>query len=1007
MYYVSFGAVRRRTGQVLLVLVLALLVGVAAAAAPWYGLTVASRAAGTEVAGAPAAERVVVVQRPAGGIGGDPRAALDAFAAQVHGLLALRGAVPLTGLVQNTSYADPRAHGAISGLPVAYRDGFCAHLRLAGACPAVAGEVAISADAARRLSLEAGDQIDVSPADAAGRIRLRITAVYEVTDPDGEYWTDKLYRSGGDLDPAFTTLDTFRQPALGRPVLGYDLPVPLPLLRGDDDYDLNAVLNAADSRFAAAQLDYANPVGDLVDRVRARRYKVLKDVLIALGEVVVLGWFAIGLAGRFTGRDRRSDAALLKLRGSTRGGMLRLVLGQHLVPLLGAAVVALPAGLAAALLVAGGPPVRSEWWPASLLAVATVAAALAGALVALIAADALVQRAPVAALLRRVPSARRDWRSAVVDAAFVVLAGGAVYQARLGGPAGGLGVVAPGLVALAAGLVLARLLRWAADRAGGVAVRAGRLRAGLTAVQISRQPGTDRIFAFVVVAVAMLALALGGLAAGRTERVDRAEVELGAPRVLTVEAATVTALEYAVRQADPTGRRAMAVLLDTSSAPPLLAVDSARLAAVATWRPEYGPVTTLAAATAGAAVPDRLPLFTGTSLSLRVRSDDDQRALLGVTLQQEATGAVIPAEFKGIRRGEQTVSTPVAGCTAAPGCRLVGLALFPGTRPDGEPAPGTLTVTSLAQRNPPATLLAPAELGDVRRWRTDFAVVALRVTATAAGLSLSAAPDQPGQVAGAAVYPIDLPVPVPIVLAGQQPSPWRFDEATTTRFGGRPVPVRVAGTARVLPVAGRAGLLADLDTVRRAAAGAQLGGTMQVWLAAGTPPSVVDALRRQGLRVLADRTAAALVARQAGQAAVIVAPFGVFTAALAMLLAAVMVAVVATVEREPQAEQLRALRVQGLARGVAVTSGYAGVVALVLTGLLGGLAAALLARPVAGVVAPPFPDGWRVIPPPGALGHPALALTAAAAAAVLGVTAWLSVRPLVRRLRSAPAGGAR
>jgi hypothetical protein len=112
-----------------------------------------------------------------------------------------------------------------------------------------------------------------------------------------------------------------------------------------------------------------------------------------------------------------------------------------------------------------------------------------------------------------------------------------------------------------------------------------------------------------------------------------------------------------------------------------------------------------------------------------------------------------------------------------------------------------------------------------------------------------------------------------------------------------------------------------------------------------------------------------------------------------------MVAVVAIVEREPQAEQLRALRVQGLDRRVAVTSAYAGVAALVAAGLVAGLVAALLARSIAAVTAPPFPDHWRLIPPPDPLGPGALGLAAGVAAVVLAVVAVISVRPLVRRMR--------
>jgi putative ABC transport system permease protein len=1000
MYYVSFGAVRRRTGQALLLAVLALLLAAAAVAGCWYGLAVASRSAGAVVSAAPAAQRVVSVQQPTD-TNGDPRAALDAFGAQVRGLVTLPGAVPVTGLEQDATYADVLRAGQTSGLPVAYRDGLCGHVHLTGACPATAGEVAISADTARRLGLRAGDRLDLTTSGAADKLHLRIAGVYTVTGPGSEYWADALFHSHGDLDPAFTTLDTFRDPALSRPVVSYDLPVPAPLLRGDDLYDLNGVLNAAQVRFAAAQLDLHNPTGKLFDAVRAQRATVLESVLIALGQLVTLGWFAIGLAGRFTGRDRRADAGLLKLRGSTRGSMLRLATGQHLVPLLGAAVAGLPLGVLAARVVAGRLPVRSEWWPALLFSVGALAVVLLGALAALVAADAIAQRAPVAALLRRVPSARRDWRSAAVDLAFVALAAGAVYQARTGGPSSGLGLVAPALVALALGLLLARLLRWAADRAGGVLVRAGRLRAGLTAVQISRQPGSDRVFALITVAVAMVALAAGGLAAGRTEQADRAAVQLGAPRVLTVHAPSVTALEYAVRQADPSGRYAMAALVDTDASPPLLAVDSTRLARIATWRPDYGPVTALGSGSGDLPPPAPLPAITGTALTLRVRSQRVQTSLIGLTVQQEATGAIHRVEFDGIHFGDQSVTAPLAGCTAAPGCRLVSWELFATVDSKGEPVADPITIESLAQQGPAATVLAPAALSDVGRWRGDFTGLAMRISATPAGLTLASVTDQPGQVPGTDVYPVVTPLPVPIVLAGPPSTEWHFQDAATTRFGTPDVPVRVAADARILPVLGTAGIMADLDAVRRIAADAQLGGSNQVWLAADAPPGIVDALTRQGLTVLSDRTEAGLAARWAAQASVVTAPFELFTVLLVVLVAATMVAVVAAVERDPQAEQLRALRVQGLSRPIAVTSSYAGVAAMVGTALVAGLLAAVLAARIAVVVAPPFPDGWREVAPPDPLGPGALGLAAAVAAVVLAIVTTLSVRPLVRRLREA------
>jgi hypothetical protein len=976
MYFVGWGAVRTRTHSALSVLVLAALAATAAAAGPWYGLTVASRAAGAEVAARPAAQRVVTVHHSGVDVAGDPRRALDGFASTVRRLLPLAGAVPVLGLTEDTLHSD--ASGS-SGLPLAYRDGFCAHARLTGTCPDRAGTAAISADTARRLGLRPGGTLVVRAGD---ELRLRITGVYETTG--GTYWTDRLFASHGDLDPAFTSLDTFRLPQLsGGATLGCTLAVPVPLLRGDRLYDLNGVLNAAADRFAAAQLDLGNGTGELFDAVRADRVTVLEGVLVPLGQLLVLAWFALALAGRLTGRDRRADAGLLKLRGSTGSRLLRLAAAQHVLPVAGGAVLGLPAGIAVAWLI-GGAPVRGEWWLAVGLSVAAVAAAGAGGLLVLTGGDVLAQRAPVIALLRRVPGARRDWRSRFVDVALAGLAAGAVYQARTGGPRSGLGVAAPALVALAAGLLAARLLRRLADRAGGVAVRTGRLRSGLTAVQLSRQPGTDRVFALLVVAVALLALTAGGLAAGGRERAARADVELGAARVLTVTAKSRTQLLYAVRRADPGGREAMAAVLDTTSAPPVLAVDSGRLAAVAAWRPEYGPAGALPAA---AKLPAALPPVTGDRLVVRVRRDPDGPALLGAVLQQEGTGAGVRVEFRGLRPGWQEVTAAVPACAAAPGCRLIGWQLFTGAR-------GALTVSSVAQRGPAATILDTAGLADVARWHGDYTGLAARYTGSAAGLTLAVDGDS-----GTRVDLVDAPLPLPVVLAGPPPGEWRFDDAMSPRFGSRLTPVRVVGDAPVLPVLGRTGILTDLDAARRLAGDADQGGTFQVWLAPGAPPAVLGALRANGLTVVDDRSTAARAAALAATGTVITAPFALFAAVMAVLVAAAVVAVATTAGREPRTALLRALRAQGLPRGTAVTAGYAGTAVLVPAGVAGGVLAALAARPIAAVTAPAFADGWRVLPPPGVLGTPPLAAAAAAGLAAFGLAGWLALRGLRRSVR--------
>ncbi|GAB2577100.1 hypothetical protein Aab01nite_12100 [Paractinoplanes abujensis] len=976
MYYIALGAVRRRSGPASLLALLAALLATGASCAAWYGLSVASQSAGAEATRSPVAERIIEV-RQAGESSDDPRGALDTFATTVRGLLPVPSGTPVLGVVAEATYVYPGRGGASTGLPVAYRDGFCEHVRLTGACPATANEAVISADTARRLKLRTGDTFRVRAATSRSiPIAYRVTGVYEHAEPGSAYWSSKLFRAQGSLDPLFTSLDSFRDPLLVRQTYVWDLDVPLPLLRGDGAYDLNGLVNEAAPSFAAARLQLSAPTGKLVDRVREERLEVAGGVAVGMGQLALLGWFAIALAGRYTGRERREDAGLLKLRGSTSRGILRLALGQHLLPLAAGGLAGWVAGFLLAWPLAGALPVTVELWAALLLSFGLVVVTLGIALLVLLAVDALQQRAPVAALLRRVPSARRDWRSGVVDLALVALAAGAVYQARTSGS--GLGLVAPALVALAVGLLLARLLRSLADRVGAAALRAGRIRLGLTAVRVSRQPGTDRVFALIVVSVAMMALTLGTFAGLRTEQADRARVELGAPRVLTVSAATRTELLYAVRRADPEGRYAMAAVVDTTGTPPVLAVDSARLGAVATWRPEYGPVTALTTTP----VPTALPLITGDRLTVAVTSRRTTTTLLGATLQHEGTGEPVRVEFRGIRAGAGTASAAVPRCATAPGCRLVGWELY---TPEGSDD-GSVTIRLLDQQNPRATVLTAAQLADVRNWRGDFSTPAVHITAAGGGLTLQTVPAGSIKVAAA-----DAPLPLPLVMAGPPPSSWVFEDSAVGRFGDPATPVRVAAAATVLPVLGPQGVLTDLDAARRVAGDSDQGGTLQVWLTADAPESVVDAI---GLPVLADRTAGARARDLAADASVVTAPFGLFTAVVAALVAAGLLALAAAVDREAQLENLRALRAQGLTRRVALGTTYAGAGSLALAGLLGGLTAALAARPIAAVTVPGFPDGWRVVPPPDALGPAALAAAAVAGLIVLGATAWLSVRRL-------------
>ncbi|SDT79033.1 ABC transporter permease [Actinoplanes derwentensis] len=1005
MFALVFGAVRTRAAQVLTILVLTMLAAAVAAAGPWYGFAAVGAAADAYLVTAPASQRTISVASRVDARTG-PQARLDRFTAEARAALPADLGHGAGGMMWQLNV---RNGVAAASLPVAYRDDFCAHVRIEGACPAADREVAITHETAQRLTVGAGDTVAVLSNTADGQLDLLVTGLYTRTDPAGTYWSNTMFRVGGILDPAFTTPGTFARQELRTPNMAYDVTVPDALLRGDGGRDLKAEIATADLRLGGAQMRLTTRAVPLIDAIARDRHTILNGILTAGTQLLILTWFAVGLAGWYTLRDRRADAALLKMRGVGRFGRLRLAWGQHLVPLIAGVLLGAPAGYLLARLLAGPVPVAADHTSALIDSGVAVGAVLFGGLAVLAAVEAAVLGRPVAVLLRPAGSERGAWRPALVDLLLLAVAAAAIYQARSDGPGDGLGPAAPALVALAVGLLIARLLSRAADRGGAAALRAGRLRTGLVALRFSRSPGTDRVLALVVVAVATFLTAAGGWGAENEARLARSETELGAVRVLAVEAANRTALLHAVRSADPDGHQAMAAVHNRNDEIEILEVDTPRLTAVTGWRPEYGPAAALPGAVAAAGLKP-LPLVTGDQLTLTARRDGPAGLALRLRLQHEATGLPATVSFGTLRPGEQTVTAAVSGCSAAPGCRIMRWELTtpPGTGGRIQPPPAGTTVSVLGLRlgDSGTPVLDAAALGDITRWRAGTSGGALDVTAGAGGLRLAADDNQAeeGRGVGIAAWAADTLLPLPALLAGPPPDDWRDTEPALTAYG-EPAPVQVTATVPALPHVGRDGLIVDLDATRRFAAESDPGGEYQVWLAPGARPGLVADLTAAGLTVTADDTVTGYADRLGAQAPAVVVRFGLIAGIAALLLAAATVAVAATVDRRSLAEQLAALRDQGLPRRVATAAGWAGAAALILAGLLGGLLAALLAIVVIGRTVPAFADGWAVLAPPDPL-HPAITVFALlVAVAVLGLTAWIALSPLLRGLRASRFAG--
>src|SRR5207244_3284033 len=121
----------------------------------------------------------------------------------------------------------------------------------------------------------------------------------------------------------------------------------------------------------------------------------------------------------------------------------------------------------------------------------------------------------------------------------------------------------------------------------------------------------------------------------------------------------------------------------------------------------------------------------------------------------------------------------------------------------------------------------------------------------------------------------------------------------------------------------------------------------------------------------------------------------VIAAVLGLLLAAGSLVLMATVDRGPRAQELTALRGQGVrARDVRAVAAI-GYALLAGAGVVVGALAALADRLLTGGALPLFGDGWAVLAPPPQLRPGALLLAFGATAVVLGLASAIAAYQLM------------
>ncbi|UWP84011.1 hypothetical protein Dfulv_07080 [Dactylosporangium fulvum] len=936
MIGLALSMIRARPGQALTAFILAMLAMAAAVSAPVYTTTADRAVVASEVAAAPVEERVVRARRVS-----DARdRAFEDLVPQVFAIPGFSG-VFSTEYDSYVTTADPKVDPVAPRL--VYRDDACAHLRfVAGRCFISGTEIVLSKETLDQLKLPIGETVQTSFAayDAEGRewvpagpaVTLTVVGAFEVVDKTDQYWADFDYFSPRRTDrlvtsPIFASRLTLEGIEHKRERQGLDVVIGDRAISGDTLDGVNAAVQEGSNKLIAlpggATVHTELPA--LLTRINANRSLVGEVVPIAAVPLVLLCWFVLFIAVASATQERRLELGLFALRGVSVPRRWWLAAGESIVPILAGAVAGFLLGhylvrLAAWLLLHSSAEVPlsagANWWALTAVAGAVFAALLA-------------QRAELAKktidLLRNVPSRLSRWRNApVLETAVVVLAAVAVVQMRQGDNGlTGFAVFAPSLIVIAVALIAARAVLPVAERVGRRAMRQGRIGSTLAAYAMSRRPGSQRILALFVVAIALLCFAATAASASSDTRDRRTRVELGAPRVLSVEPLSRAALLAKVRALDPDGAFAMATSMvpvsEDTGIPPMLAVDSSRLPDVALWNDPH--VTAQEAAALLHPEVGREPIIVNNKdLSLDVTVDAMVDAFrvrwtaVVVPLDGSATGEV---DLGGVQLGRRTYVRNLPMCVD--GCRLVALQI---DQPEGRGFDVSMTLHSLKQAG--KTIADEAGFADTDAWRVPESpgpkLLVPTLTAAKDGLRAEVANYRGADVA-VRIMPTDAPSPLPVVMArtagiGDHMS----------GFDGAQLTIDLAAEVDAVPRLGPTGGLVDFDYAERHSTDGGEAVQPQIWLGERAPANVLDLVRDQGLTVTSDRQLGPLRAQLDDQGPAVALRFHQLAGGFAVLLAVGALWLVSSLDRQRRAGELRALRAQGVARRDAAANGYLALV---------------------------------------------------------------------------------
>lgn len=900
------------------VALLAFTIGLLSAASVVFPRSVADSIAGADLAKAQLADRSLSVVGSNSGGADEVNAAYDTVRNLEPAYLPVYDAsVPVMG------FTDGR-------LVLAYRESFCAHVRmLTGRCPTGPGEVVLPAAMAAEQKAAIGTRLLLSEAvkpdpqsawrPGPGSQSYTVVGTWEPNDAAEDYWgVDAGHPDFGIARTLFTNPE-------GLGALPHDiessgvliLPARSVLLNGD----WNLLQN---SGLPVSALRNGDKLHKTLEAIAGKRKFIETMTPAVVLPVLALGcWVLFLLLGARLQRDR-VEAGMQSLRGLPF--LTRWWLAGGIPTLIVLAATPVGASVAAAVLGVGVPGKMLLYVLVAELAVVLVA-------------TTGLMRTRLSQVLRRV-TADRERRVPLLEIAAVTLAAASFIQMK-SGDRNGLGIFAASLIALAAALVVARGLYYLARPAAARSLSRGRLTRGLALALLARRSGGRQLLAITAAVTALLALVVSAFDVAGFSRTAQVDLEVGGARVLSVVGPTARVLD-AIEKADPARTHAVLTGLIDSPAP-IVAVDLSRAAAVR-W-------DGVAAAAAQLRTPDSdAPLPGGRKMTFTFASDMRAIPVEGLEPGQKIdlyldVSAVIETPdhvFVRIPLPDRVVNGTRAYTLDLPpqcvqGCRVAGLTAFnyglvTGTvkltkiTVDGHEMPGAEGF------HPPGVTAAPEwnfdayAFGSVRRWLLPGDVPDRVPMAYTAGFKSA--------LGGGLTFPLD---------------------------GGQTVPLKTGVAEEAVPRLGPTGLLADLNQIMRVTLGQAYLRDMQIWLTDDAPADLVDQLRAADISIVRDQRYADALADANRMPTALTLRMQLFAALVGVGLLLGVLVFLASGDRT--AAELSGLRVAGV-RARTLRRALRGMYLIaVVAGMLVGVACAAVAWLVARS-ALPLAEGTPWVPPP-------------------------------------------